>query len=914
MKKTKFILISLFLLCGIGMLFSSKSKINAAPKAEIKEENSKETIAPKSSENKETIIGPLQPENKAVAQNLSITTTAVISSLAEALINPEFIDYSNVKMNTRPQKTQQGTFTGGGLFGFTNEKGGIILSTGNLTELTNNGAEADRVQSNWLEGPGDADLLKLLGAGTEIQDANFIEFDFIPKKDILIFDYVFGSEEYYSYVGSEFNDVFGLFINEKGKEAQKENIALIPGTTNQHVSINNVNNGNPQTGAKAKNPQYFVPNYTLHNPTSINGYTTKLTAKKAVEVGKQYHLKLAIGDAEDGFFDSYLMMSNLQAVSYGSINVHYIDKKTQAELIPPIIFSGIEGDIFTPKSEIINGYNLAEGPVDEAGNVLTPNIEIIEGERHVYYKYSKIVTDGTVSAIHKDLEGNILDTVNQTGEINTDFTVSSKNDLYGYKLVKSPDVESGKYTEDPQEFVYIYEKIKPVTDLSFTVDDVVSNEAGRNEILHYKNKFSTTLTLPSETPASYKPIKYKTLKLSVNQLHDSLTDFKHFQVTNDQGVKLPVPDKAFDYNETAKTIAVTIPEALIETSGVLNLEYDATIKDSALVGEKIVQTASAVGEFEDGVSLSVTPLQSNEVTTTIISRESKVVVEYLEEETNKVLKEAKTIPGIVGEGYEVNTETETVKNYTFVRAQGAALQGKFIKEAQTIQLFYKRATTTLTIEFVDLAGKELFPSIVQTKNIGEFINLKNDSEIVAAIATVEEKPYKLLTEPDNVTNFEIVEGENKAKYVFEGRLTLFSAPENINFDVYKYNGSVTRVDQPLYDKDLVVQDGRLIKDRWTLRAKLTKEMQSTELDSSNVVLRNAIRYVYNGKEIILNTVEALPIMVHTNNSDQELYNISSTWSGTKTGDGLKLEVDPGDVKKVGTYQGEILWELAATPL
>jgi hypothetical protein len=61
----------------------------------------------------------------------------------------------------------------------------------------------------------DPDLLDLVQAngGNSIHDWVIIEFDFVPLGDTIQFQYVWGSEEYDTYVGSGFNDVFGFFLS-----------------------------------------------------------------------------------------------------------------------------------------------------------------------------------------------------------------------------------------------------------------------------------------------------------------------------------------------------------------------------------------------------------------------------------------------------------------------------------------------------------------------------------------------------------------------------------------------------------------------------------------------------------------------------------------------------------------------------
>ena len=76
-----------------------------------------------------------------------------------------------------------------------------------------------------MGGGGDPDLEDLTTSTTF--DACIIEFDVLVNSDSLQFDYVFGSEEYTTYVNSSFNDVFGLFISGPGIVGL-QNLALIP--------------------------------------------------------------------------------------------------------------------------------------------------------------------------------------------------------------------------------------------------------------------------------------------------------------------------------------------------------------------------------------------------------------------------------------------------------------------------------------------------------------------------------------------------------------------------------------------------------------------------------------------------------------------------------------------------------------
>ncbi|SEA06723.1 PEP-CTERM protein-sorting domain-containing protein [Desulfuromusa kysingii] len=173
---------------------------------------------------------------------------------------------------------------------------GIILTSGDAMLAAGPNMEDD---STGVVGTGyDADLAPLI-PGYSIQDTSFLQFDFETAGGDLYFNYVFASEEYNEYTNSEFNDVFGFFLD-------GVNIALIPGT-NTPVSINNVNGGNPY-GAGASHAEFFNNNdlsdggpfYDL----GYDGFTDVFTAF-ALDLSAGIHtIKLAIADAGDSILDS----------------------------------------------------------------------------------------------------------------------------------------------------------------------------------------------------------------------------------------------------------------------------------------------------------------------------------------------------------------------------------------------------------------------------------------------------------------------------------------------------------------------------------------------------------------------------------------------------------------------------------
>ena len=172
---------------------------------------------------------------------------------------------------------------------------GIILATGGISVAVGpNTEEGLSVPSN-CPNYYDSDLASI--ASGDPNDVAVLEFDFIPWDDIVSFSFVFGSDEYMEFVGTDYNDVFGFFvegINPTGGYYDHQNMALIPGTT-EVVSINNVNLNH--------NSDYYVDN--SWGPTiQFDGFTTLIEVSFNVVPMSNYHIKMAICDVVDEMYDS----------------------------------------------------------------------------------------------------------------------------------------------------------------------------------------------------------------------------------------------------------------------------------------------------------------------------------------------------------------------------------------------------------------------------------------------------------------------------------------------------------------------------------------------------------------------------------------------------------------------------------
>jgi len=253
---------------------------------------------------------------------------------------------------------------------------GIVLSSGQVVDAVGPN-DSGSTSTNFCGvlgscNNGDTDLTSLAGFNT--WDAAVLEFDFISDFNTVVFRYVFTSEEYNEFSNRPFNNVFGFFI---GPPSLNDNFALLPGTTIP-VAINNVNGGNsttctdtvwvydPETdlwfdtgvpidndgdgdangddedctsanpnivGEGPQNVEFFINNdYPPADPLAIDieadGLTVVLEFVAQVTPGATNHMKLAIADASDAVYDSWVF---IETASFSSAITNKVDPGDDVE-------------------------------------------------------------------------------------------------------------------------------------------------------------------------------------------------------------------------------------------------------------------------------------------------------------------------------------------------------------------------------------------------------------------------------------------------------------------------------------------------------------------------------------------------------------------------------------------------------
>lgn len=265
---------------------------------------------------------------------LIVDTTMTVEQLVTDILVGQGVAVSNITVNgmaANQMVVQAGYFNSDSSNIGISE--GFMMSSGGVMGAIGPNLAGGNTEAGIGDGYADADIASITAPNSS-NNVIAIEFDFIPNGDTVVFNYVFGSEEYNYYVCGPYMDAFGFFIAGPGITGPYTspvgfpdgsiNIALIPGT-DIPVSINTINQGTPGgnypvTGCPPgglDNSQYFLDyDYTVNGtPTpydstesQLDGMTQVMQATAYVTCGLSYHIKLVICDAADQVFDSFVFL------------------------------------------------------------------------------------------------------------------------------------------------------------------------------------------------------------------------------------------------------------------------------------------------------------------------------------------------------------------------------------------------------------------------------------------------------------------------------------------------------------------------------------------------------------------------------------------------------------------------------
>lgn len=380
------------------------------------------------------------------------------------------------------------------------------------------------------------DELKNLFAKVSISDKKiynnaYVTFDFLAPSHKVEFNYIFASEEYESFVGNVFNDIFGFFIHEVDERGNPvsnsvpRNIALIdPDETDPAkfkdniVAINNINNGNSTANpiVRAKNSHKFVElpkplgfgsKVDNLSPVEFNGRTKVLTAKADLIPCHRYRMTLAVGNVVDNRFPSAVFLeaesfdlgNNLKNVirledgrMESSYKV-YANEKT---------FLSIDLGLIT-REDIVSNLGFVNFNNDgtmlqyrnNVDNKLPTSVSILTGEQFKQFEIfvaEQALTQGEFNIVsnpwcYNDLEsGNITITVLEAGKLNIapsatpicvpgqkstlSIDVTNGVGFYQYRLKKSTDASYPNQWTTSRQFTNLEPGVYSVQvkDLAYT--------------------------------------------------------------------------------------------------------------------------------------------------------------------------------------------------------------------------------------------------------------------------------------------------------------------------------------------------------------------------------------------------------------------------------------------------------------
>ena len=257
----------------------------------------------------------------AFPQGNNLTVQSMVNEHIDTVLNNHLkgdgVELSNGRFNNQPgiiHSPQIASFNRNGYNSFPFPKG-LVITTGN-SELAA-GPFTSNTNSTGVITYNDQYIQSANLATDDINNCAAIDFDFLAYADTFAFGYVFASNEYLSFVCSDYNDVFAFFLTGTDPVtgvSSTRNIAVIPNTVTSAqpngipVSINTVNGGTTSAspGVVCYNgtySQYYVSNQS-GNGIGYNGRTTALFAQGKISACETYHMHIGICNIGDNLYDS----------------------------------------------------------------------------------------------------------------------------------------------------------------------------------------------------------------------------------------------------------------------------------------------------------------------------------------------------------------------------------------------------------------------------------------------------------------------------------------------------------------------------------------------------------------------------------------------------------------------------------
>jgi len=170
---------------------------------------------------------------------------------------------------------------------------GVILTTGTISGPDGPCGPNNAPNAGMDNGTPRFASLDLITAPMLNYNATILELTFVPTGDSIFIEYVFASEEYPAYIGSEFSDIIAIMLtgpNPAGGFYDNYNIANTPGTSDP---------------VNFDMPPFFIVNNSIPSPgitIQYDGFTIPFLAKAGVMNDSAYIIRIAVSDIGDGIY------------------------------------------------------------------------------------------------------------------------------------------------------------------------------------------------------------------------------------------------------------------------------------------------------------------------------------------------------------------------------------------------------------------------------------------------------------------------------------------------------------------------------------------------------------------------------------------------------------------------------------
>ncbi|MEI5992305.1 hypothetical protein A5881_003861 [Enterococcus termitis] len=252
------------------------------------------------------------------------------------------------------------------------------------------------------------------------------------------------------------------------------------------------------------------------------------------------------------------------------------------------------------------------------------------------------------------------------------------------------------------------------------------------------------------------------------------------------------------------------------------------------------------------------------------------------------------------------SSSKTSGTYPVILTVKAADSGLATDITKVVQVTVKLSEQNVKVRFVDEAGETLSTTVTVKGNVGSTIDLTKEKQVIDTIASVLTNRYILEKSgrPTNETAVPVGMEESTITYTFQGTLSIYSGPTEINFGTHEVSWKGTKDNNPSYDQPLVIWDNRKNLSNWKLSVKLESELSMPS--SPTHVLSGSLSYQTISDKKILST-EAQDVLQAKHDTSGQ-YDISTrTWGPDKQG--LRLDVPSGAVKLTGEYETTLIWRV-----